>query len=293
VDYSDREAFFANDDNDSNDNNNEDKDQPLLLPSILYDEQNAMVLCDTCDRPYHQRCHFIPIITLPRGDWHCLICKTSATGGDKQSVYPFPPKSSESGGEILLPNPDAIHAWEYDSRHYKALAWKRELSRFKGVLSNQLQHIRLAEDTLRAHTSTKRAQQHVSLSSQILLQTILKLAGAKLRIRQWFQSLDKVLKSNGEEEWDVLDEFLSEHPDQEIKWFPYGRDIERRIVPRLEQAGEEVPNEVVTHAKNMPEDHDDDDLISLDELKCCICFRGDATDENDLILCDGVGCFRA
>ena len=137
VDYSDREAFFGNanersnaNDHDYDNSNNKIENQPLLLfPPSLYDEQNAMVLCDTCDRPYHQRCHFVPLITLPRGDWHCLICKSlGACGVDSgvamKQVYPFPPKSSstESGEMIavVLASHDANHAWDMPhgiSRH--------------------------------------------------------------------------------------------------------------------------------------------------------------------------------
>jgi PHD-finger len=40
-------------------------------------------------------------------------------------------------------------------------------------------------------------------------------------------------------------------------------------------------------------DDENDDGISLDELKCCVCLKGECSDENDLLLCDGNGCFRA
>jgi hypothetical protein len=40
-------------------------------------------------------------------------------------------------------------------------------------------------------------------------------------------------------------------------------------------------------------ENDNDSGISLDDLQCCICRVGDATDENDLLLCDGEGCCRA
>jgi hypothetical protein len=293
VDYSDREAFFQEDED------AKEKHFPLL-PTSLYDEQNAMVLCDSCDRPYHQRCHFVPLISLPRGDWHCLICKTEGANSNNKNnsnsgvIYPFPPRCEshkETTGETTQ------QEWEFVSRNQKACEWKREFARLKRALSNQLQHIRLAQATLRAHTSTKRAQQHVSLKSQILCQTFLKLATAKLRIRQWFASLERVLKGDDDNpnslECRILDEFLSQNPDQVSKWFPYGRDMEKRIVPRLEQH-DEVPAEVViSNDKKKSDKDDDDDLISLDELRCCICFKGDATDENDLILCDGAGCFRA
>jgi PHD-finger len=47
------------------------------------------------------------------------------------------------------------------------------------------------------------------------------------------------------------------------------------------------------NTKNVQHHEDSDSGISLDDLQCCICKLGDATDENDLLLCDGQGCCRA
>ena len=33
--------------------------------------------------------------------------------------------------------------------------------------------------------------------------------------------------------------------------------------------------------------------IGCEEVRCCVCYSGEATDENDVLLCDGEGCFRA
>lgn len=38
---------------------------------------------------------------------------------------------------------------------------------------------------------------------------------------------------------------------------------------------------------------DNESGIVLDDLKCCNCHQGTASDDNDLILCDGNGCYRA
>jgi hypothetical protein len=50
-------------------------------------------------------------------------------------------------------------------------------------------------------------------------------------------------------------------------------------------------NSAPTTTENKDDDHDSG--ISLDDLKCCVCFAGDATDDNDVLLCDGQGCCRA
>lgn len=61
------------------------------LPQRFHDPDNALILCDgpahagkrrnskgeayICERAYHQRCHFIPVFSIPRGPWRCLICR--------------------------------------------------------------------------------------------------------------------------------------------------------------------------------------------------------------------------
>jgi len=65
-------------------------EKPPLLPRNLYDPQNGILLCDTpgCNRAYHQRCHFVPVFVIPRGDWHCLICSYGQSlHSSRHSVY--------------------------------------------------------------------------------------------------------------------------------------------------------------------------------------------------------------
>jgi hypothetical protein len=53
---------------------NDEQNLPKL-PHHLYDQNNAILICDSCDRCYHQRCHFVPLLSIPRGNWYCLICQ--------------------------------------------------------------------------------------------------------------------------------------------------------------------------------------------------------------------------
>ena len=54
------------------------------------------------------------------------------------------------------------------------------------------------------------------------------------------------------------------------------------------------PKHLPAPQKANPDQVDDDSSgVTLDDLQCCICFKGDATDDNDVLLCDGQGCFRA
>jgi hypothetical protein len=86
LDYSDRAAFFRADrEEDYDDNDNDDDDDYFYrrtdpyLPTELYDKSNALVYCDGCDRLYHQKCHFVPLLVVPRGKWHCLVCQSLNT----------------------------------------------------------------------------------------------------------------------------------------------------------------------------------------------------------------------
>ena len=47
----------------------------VKLPNSLYDPNNALMICDGCNRCYHQRCHFTPVLSIPKRDWFCLICE--------------------------------------------------------------------------------------------------------------------------------------------------------------------------------------------------------------------------
>jgi hypothetical protein len=402
-------------------------DDPYIAgDSNLYDAHNALVYCDTegCNRMYHQKCHFVPVLTLPRGAWHCLICTchqaAAATMKKRKKKAPkkakTPPKSSkkavagkgkagaagavlestttkgddndeEQQLQILLKTEDLFRSppiaaaraaelqWEYASRNYKAAAWRAELhQRLKQAVSSQTGNYRLGVMAAETLTSTQKNRRHFSKhgGSQELAQSLVKLFGAKFKMREFCHNLEKVRRSSGKS-WQRLqkwtDEWLaSTSTTDKIKndfvervLFPFGRQHPIRMDPRtpemklaqIEQASAAdankdpkkiagVPDEIIlvsttsaataglgadkkgkekgskakkgapssksacpatgvgskkvhTAGKKCPGDakHDDDSGISLDDLKCCVCHQGTATDDNDLILCDGSGCYRA
>eukprot|EP00545_Synedropsis_sp_CCMP1620_P004844 CAMPEP_0119018852 /NCGR_PEP_ID=MMETSP1176-20130426/20385_1 /TAXON_ID=265551 /ORGANISM="Synedropsis recta cf, Strain CCMP1620" /LENGTH=775 /DNA_ID=CAMNT_0006972937 /DNA_START=29 /DNA_END=2353 /DNA_ORIENTATION=+ len=363
VDYSDK-SYFCQEARDAD--SDLDEKLPLLLPIALHDPNNALVFCDGCDRPYHQRCHFVPAIHLPRGDWHCLICTTTPKLLEHNSNTPAAAKSpaakkqtkkdtkqkqtkkkqtkhqlsssswtrKQLSSELYqMDQPGGGGAlelkWEYDVRQYKLAAMKQELRRLKGALGVQMQAIRLSQMAMTAFTSSRRQPSIATLlKSQELCQTLVKLASAKLRVRVLLQSLETYRKGDDDDDkWKLLQTFLTDHPDERKAWFPFQHNAERRMPPRLKDdidgAAEAlvVPKEIhlekekavgnkkkgkttsnkknkassntVTAATTGTKKKDDDSGISLDDLKCCICFKGEATDDNDLLLCDGQGCFRA
>lgn len=70
----------------------------VKLPVGAYDPNNALVICDGegCNRCFHQRCHFVPILSVPRGKWYCLICQYKKTRWKK---HPTTSRKSVGGGK--------------------------------------------------------------------------------------------------------------------------------------------------------------------------------------------------
>ena len=353
VDYSDK-SYFCQIARDAD--SDLDGEQPLLLPIELYDPNNALVFCDSCDRPYHQRCHFVPAIHLPRGDWNCFICTTAPKileskkskkqrKADNSSTLWTETQLTNQIYQMNHPSGQLELQWEYDVRAHKVLAFKAEMRRLQGAISVQMQNIRLAQMTIKAFTTSRRKTSVDSmLKSQELCQALVKVSSAKLRVRQLLQSLEKYMKGD-DDTWNILQQFLKRNGSEVTTWFPLVQNAPRRMAPRLKDtppsecptdsnnnnvASGKVPRELrltkgnqssaddadatTLHkstansfqntsngsksSKPQPnnDNHDDDDDasgISLDNLKCVVCFKGDATDDNDLLMCDGQGCFRA
>jgi hypothetical protein len=44
-------------------------------------QHNAMLLCDGCDRGYHQRCLAQPLVKVPKGNWLCPGCEVQVANG--------------------------------------------------------------------------------------------------------------------------------------------------------------------------------------------------------------------
>lgn len=311
VDYSDKSYFCQK-------ARDEDSDlegvQPALLPLSLYNPQNALVFCDTCDRPFHQHCHFVPLFSLPHKDWHCLICTSKKA----------PPTEDNDDNFYTMQNatPAALQShFERKTRLDKLALYKTEFRRLWNQMKQQMQQIRLAQTTILSYTNTKRARKNFTIRSQELCQTFLRYTTAKRKCRDSLLNMRRVLQHpNQEDVMATLLKFVKENPKEKEHWFPFGIR-ENRQIPRFgaeedkpaaaANGEDEVPKQVLVSKEpemtkkvapptakcvNVPKTNpksDDDSGISLDDLKCCICFVGDASDENDLLMCDGRGCFRS
>ena len=413
LDYTDRAAFFRpdrmEDYNEETDNEDDYVFRPSdpYLPVELYDPSNALLYCDGCDRLYHQKCHFCPVVVIPRGEWHCLLCvyfsKNSNNKNKNNSKKKTTPKKKSSNNKtrnqkidtdtsstsscnkklyqqmyeaytnkqlFVSPPVPAVKAledaWEYESRHLKATYFQSHvLKRIRQYVESQASNYRLAETAVVTLTSTAKNRSHFfrqqsTTSSQELAQTLVKLYGIRKNWRQACYMLHDLQRATPTA-WNLLQrecdkyEAAARNTDFVTRVaFPFGRQYERRVEPRTaeakwawtetnesslqqQQQQQQPPQEIVvakSNAKgkskkssrkaaasapatasstastkrsssssqkaaakscNTKSNHDDDNDsgISLDDLQCCVCRNNEATDDNDLVLCDGQGCFRA
>ena len=280
LDYSGREAFFEEDrrkeleeyeaQDDSDDSDNSD-DTPYYqatdpyVPVHLYDPANALVYCDGCNRLYHQKCHFVPLMGVPRGTWHCLVCstqkqltntitssrkhkmnnsiitKTTAptkgaifTKAEVKRMFQAPPPPAKlhhclTQAQTTNATTSAAHCkdddenesssnnnnnqltvttyhtssemeWEVATRRAKALLWHKTLTQsVPSSIQSQMSNWRQAQTALETLTRTKQNRQHFlehttasSRGSQELAQTLVKMAGAKYKMRQMIMNLEHI-----------------------------------------------------------------------------------------------------
>ena len=364
VDCSDRALFFLKD---RKLELEEEEDyyfrmEDPYLPQPLYDRNNALVYCDSCNRLYHQKCHFVPLLVLPRGDWNCLICTSLAEQKEnkknkkcqaltalgepaqlQQQLFTSPPPTAP---EEMVLHKQVEQKWEVATHTHKAHLWHKQFGQIKTFLNSQLSNIRMAQSALETLTSTKRNRAHFLLpgkKSQELAQTLLRLAMGKWKIRQTLEGLEAIRKGDGNATASIMMDWCTKYSQHAMHVFPYGLhhfQTHQRSVPRSREmtydaglqekqptpaSGGAMPMEIVCdhpeeetelenkkkrqHTPTVPShkkeknkkkekyqdsDGDDDDSgITLDDLQCCICTIGDSTDENDVLLCDGQGCYRA
>lgn len=355
VDFSDRAAFFKDDRQEDYDENPSDEDDSFFfrpndpfLPVELYDPNNALVYCDSCDRLYHQKCHFVPVLSLPRGSWHCLYCQSrqahrnDATCSRRLSKKKNPMMSkwvkaffervqndkalatqatSTSGSDptetveashLLFRSPPVADAscfeaeWETIVATLKTTKLREALQQVSNGLATQLAGHRRSTEALDTWTSTQQNAAHFTRQSQELRDLVLRSATCRYKIRLFLLAVQSMISSAESASSRLLLEWISyAKPNFEFverALFPFGLNHQARMSPRTPEFRmptlkcEDTIGALASPLKKMKEqkeEEEDSSGISLDELACCVCFGNESTDDNDLVLCDGAGCFRA
>jgi PHD-finger len=151
-------------------------DDPYF-PLEVYDPHNALVYCDGCSRLYHQKCHFVPLFIIPRGNWFCLLCSsttttiatTTITSSTTTTPTRIKSKQSESttSQPLLFQCPPNVSfktlELEWEARtgpSEQARLWHKQLSQTLQFCKTQAANIRLANTQLHTLTSIRRNRQH-------------------------------------------------------------------------------------------------------------------------------------
>ncbi|KAG7356441.1 PHD-finger domain containing protein [Nitzschia inconspicua] len=130
VDCSDRALFFPKD---RKEELEDDEDyyfglEDPYLEEELYDRNNALVYCDSCNRLYHQKCHFVPLLVIPRGDWNCLICSIQQQQQQQakptKTISPSHKKRKRSSGKTSSSKDDVESLPIHDNKE-----WRKFLNR--------------------------------------------------------------------------------------------------------------------------------------------------------------------
>ena len=317
---------------------------------------------------YHQKCHFVPLLVLPRGSWQCMVCQTSQQQHESSKKKRAHTDTEQQQQQRFFQSPPDTsmqqleQQWEADTATVKAKLWKQQFHYLKQSCQTQITSFRQASTTLDALTLTQRNRQYFlnniqTAVSQELSQTLVKLFGSQYTIRKTLLNLEAI-RTSTDASFRILQAFCQDQKETsdfvQRVIFPFGSSWMqhyRRTIPRTPEMPREktlqdntllvvsslpgavaetkntataiIPKEISlaeaaakdkrtsrggsnnqkkngssptrkSHAKHHHNHGDDDDSgISLDDLQCCICLQSDATDDNDLLLCDGCGCYRA
>ena len=187
--------------------------------------------------------------------------------------------------------------------------------RAKSLINTALSNIRSTEHSLRVFTETSKARKALAERidkmgfPQELIQCVMRMAQSKMKIKHLISAVQQTIKSRPHrgnlsdrdadtaDNVDVVGELMQWYMNQEQsepgkildcgsnsslhrRLFPEGNLQRRRFEPRTDEA-EEASKAT------------DSSGVSLDDLRCSCCHDGHASTENDLLLCDGMGCYRA
>ena len=206
-------------------------------------------------------------------------------------------------------------------------------TKVKSVIDQSLSRIRQSENVIRAYTETSRARKSIldryAMDGQVaqeLVQALGKMAMAKQRIRGTLRSLEYIIKTNRSWEVDWLIDWISKEEQRvhvadseeipgadsangmenpgDIRALIFAKGLDkRRIEPRFESGSNEAILSIHGAATPSNADHPpeaiatkasgEEDELSIDHLTCFQCHLSTSCDDNDLLLCDGAGCFRA
>ena len=192
--------------------------------------------------------------------------------------------------------------FERKSSKLKTALLDHNLSKIKTTISQCLLRIRGCENAIRIYTETERARKDLltaaahkrHLPAELVLSKH-KLLSNQLRIKRLLQSLEHYIEFGGvcdnsdgrqeprcEEENDSDDDM---EDNNHILKYEKIRPVDEKKKLKLHCA-EQKNNEI--YLENKVDEQEEENIIT-----CSLCFSSESTDDNDILLCDGISCCRA
>lgn len=250
----------------------------------LYDPSNAVLLCDApyCRaKAYHQRCHFVPVFSIPRGPWVCLLCKyeesLDSRGSKKRQQIWIEQEAPQSKvlGPIKDDDTELLNKFDREAASLKADAIFEELSRLTKSLEHSMSNIRSAEHTITFYTNTERLRKELvscfpRISSEFVHAKV-KYSHSKFKIRQQLLSLQHYISDP------------PSRPEPRLK-------VEDNIQTEAEPISD--PNIILRKRKNLGlQGKTESSSSCVTNTVCCVCY-GESMLQNKMLSCNGVNCQR-
>jgi hypothetical protein len=287
-----------------------DRDEyPLGDPR--YDPCNAVLLCDnnSCRaKAYHQRCHFVPVFSIPRGEWICLLCQFEDKKGQKEikqvrksttpkksatkdltlSVAPDGPPgeiktdNTTTGNDFANDNAVQALLLEFDRKAgaLKADTTLDEVTRLEKSIDQSLAAIRNAEHAILSYTESQRARKSLIANfprlPTELINGKIRYASSKFKIRMQLTSLQSYIK-------DFPPRFEPRFGEKSP-----GKPVEEKMAASScegdaskEKALTNMGGPLKKSGKGNKDKNKPGKNIHSEELKCCVCYDRESTRKND------------
>ena len=218
-----------------------------------------------------------------------LFPKQEQTHRNDNGEEKQPLKEINASASAFADEAELLKQFDHKAASLKAEATEVELVRLGKSLEHSISSMRAAEHTISAYTLTERSRK-VLISNfpripSELMHAKIKYAQNKFKIRQQLLSLQRYI-------FDLP-------PRPEPRFGFIGKDdLERNGDNSQQRQGEYDPtrDNATVRQKTAPSDVSDDgneDIVDSETVICCVCHDGTSTRHNDIVLCEGLGCFRA
>lgn len=189
------------------------------------------------------------------------------------SLFRSPPDPQSRSKEL---------AFEAETATIKRTLFLQQIQKMHRIISSQFTNDRQAQITIDTLTSEKN---HKHSFTHQMQESILTKAHVQnviyQRIRQYHDVLlSDPMKFHRFKEWASR----SDHDFVARVIFPFGMKHEARHDPRTPELAD---------SSSANGSGDGDASLSIDALACALCHKSHATDDNDLVMCDGAKCCRA